>query len=151
MLHPGLAKGDQLRTGEAEAPPIKAVDRNGAALTPEAHPALAGVLDSLRDKYGDKTDGKPGVELFIHRAKSAKPADQLPDKTLKVLSKGTPGTLKTTLDARLQAAAERRSRARSPPPWPRSSPAPARSWRSPTPRRRASTWRPRARSRPARR
>ncbi|MGW7572537.1 penicillin-binding transpeptidase domain-containing protein [Streptomyces sp. NPDC054765] len=107
MLHPGLAKGDQLRTGEAEAPPIKAVDRNGAALTPEAHPALAGVLDSLRDKYGDKTDGKPGVELFIHRAKSAKPADQLPDKTLKVLSKGTPGTLKTTLDATLQSAAER--------------------------------------------
>ncbi|GFE24180.1 penicillin-binding protein [Streptomyces sp. SID8375] len=107
MMHPGLAKGDQLRTGEAEAPPIKAVDRKGAALTPEAHPALAGVLDSLRDKYGDKTDGKPGVELFIHRAKSAKPADQLPDKTLKVLSKGTPGTLKTTLDAGMQSAAER--------------------------------------------
>ncbi|SEC28327.1 NTF2-like N-terminal transpeptidase domain-containing protein [Streptomyces sp. 2224.1] len=107
MLHPGLAKGDQLQTGEAEAPPIKAVDRNGAELTPEAHPALAGVLDSLRDKYGDKTDGKPGVELFIQRAKAAKPADQLPDKTLKVLSKGTPGTLKTTLDAKLQSAAER--------------------------------------------
>ncbi|MGW8553787.1 penicillin-binding transpeptidase domain-containing protein [Streptomyces tubercidicus] len=107
MMHPGLAKGDELRTGEAEAPPIKAVDRKGAALTPEAHPALAGVLDSLRDKYGDKTDGKPGVELFIHRAKSAKPADQLPDKTLKVLSKGTPGTLKTTLDAGMQSAAER--------------------------------------------
>ncbi|MFE3887377.1 penicillin-binding transpeptidase domain-containing protein [Streptomyces lydicus] len=107
MLHPGLAKGDQLQTGEAEAPPIKAVDRNGAELTPEAHPALAGVLDSLRDKYGAKTDGKPGVELFIRRAKAAKPADQLPDKTLKVLSKGTPGTLKTTLDAKLQAAAER--------------------------------------------
>ncbi|MFE2161905.1 penicillin-binding transpeptidase domain-containing protein [Streptomyces lydicus] len=107
VLHPGLAKGDQLRTGEAEAPPIKAVDRNGAELTPEAHPSLAGVLDSLRDKYGDKTDGKPGVELFIKRAKSAKPADQLPDKTLKVLSKGTPGTLKTTLDAGLQAAAEK--------------------------------------------
>ncbi|MGA5563147.1 penicillin-binding transpeptidase domain-containing protein [Streptomyces platensis] len=107
MMHPGLAKGDELRTGEAEAPPIKAVDRKGAELTPEAHPALAGVLDSLRDKYGDKTDGKPGVELFIHRAKAAKPADQLPEKTLKVLSKGTPGTLKTTLDAGMQAAAER--------------------------------------------
>ncbi|MGP8301289.1 penicillin-binding transpeptidase domain-containing protein [Streptomyces inhibens] len=106
VLHPDLAKGDQLRTGEAEAPPIKAVDRNGKELTPKAHPALAGVLDSLRDKYGDKTDGKPGVELFIHRAKSAKPADQLPEKTLKVLSKGTPGTLKTTLDATLQSAAE---------------------------------------------
>ncbi|MFG2139601.1 penicillin-binding transpeptidase domain-containing protein [Streptomyces sp. NPDC048650] len=107
VLHPGLAKGDELRTGEAEAPPIKAVDRNGAELTPQAHPSLAGILDSLRDKYGDKTDGKPGVELFIHRAKSAKPAEQQPDKTLKVLSKGTPGTLKTTLDAKLQAAAEK--------------------------------------------
>ncbi|MFE0192934.1 penicillin-binding transpeptidase domain-containing protein [Streptomyces sp. NPDC058989] len=107
VLHPDLAKGDELRTGEAEAPPIKAVDRNGKELTPKAHPTLAGVLDSLRDKYGDKTGGKPGVELFIHRAKSAKPAEQQPEKTLKVLSKGTPGTLKTTLDATLQSAAER--------------------------------------------
>ncbi|MFG2285955.1 penicillin-binding transpeptidase domain-containing protein [Streptomyces sp. NPDC048595] len=107
VLHPDLAKGDELRTGEAEAPPIKAVDRNGKELTPKAHPTLAGVLDSLRDKYGDKTGGKPGVELFVHRAKSAKPAEQQPEKTLKVLSKGTPGTLKTTLDATLQSAAER--------------------------------------------
>ncbi|MEU9114122.1 penicillin-binding transpeptidase domain-containing protein [Streptomyces sp. NPDC048483] len=107
VLYPGLAKGDELRTGEAEAPPIKAVDRNGKELTPQAHPTLAGILDSLRDKYGDKTNGKPGVELFIHRAKAAKPAEQQPDKTLKVLSKGTPGTLKTTLDAGLQAAAEK--------------------------------------------
>ncbi|MFG2889754.1 penicillin-binding transpeptidase domain-containing protein [Streptomyces sp. NPDC048248] len=106
VLHPDLAKGDELRTGEAEAPPIKAVDRNGTELTPASHPALAGVLESLRDKYGDKTDGKPGVELFIHRAKAAKAAEQQPDKTLKVLSKGTPGTLKTTLDAGLQTAAE---------------------------------------------
>ncbi|MFF4604514.1 penicillin-binding transpeptidase domain-containing protein [Streptomyces sp. NPDC001339] len=107
VLHPGLAKGDELRTGEAEAPPIKAVDRNGTELTPEAHPTLAGILDSLRAKYGDKTGGKPGIELFIHRAKAAKPDEQQPDKTLKVLSKGTPGTLKTTLDAKLQAAAEK--------------------------------------------
>ncbi|ARF55715.1 penicillin-binding transpeptidase domain-containing protein [Streptomyces gilvosporeus] len=107
ILHPDLAKGDELRTGEAEAPPIKAVDRSGTELTAKAYPSLAGVLDSLRDKYGSKTNGKPGVELFIHRATAAKPADQQPDKTLKVLSKGTPGTLKTTLDAKLQAAAEK--------------------------------------------
>ncbi|TJZ41488.1 penicillin-binding protein [Streptomyces piniterrae] len=113
VLHPALGKGDELRTGEAEAPPIKAVDRNGTELTPEAHPALASVLESLRDKYGDKTDGKPGVELFIHRAKSAKAATQQPDKTLKVLSKGTPGTLKTTLDAKLQAVAEKAVKAKS--------------------------------------
>jgi hypothetical protein len=107
VLYPGLAEGDELRTGEAEAPPIKAVDRNGTELTATEHPALTGVLGSLRDKYGDKAGGKPGVELFIHRAKAAKAADQQPDKTLKALSKGTPGTLKTTLDAGLQAAAEK--------------------------------------------
>ncbi|MCK7626210.1 penicillin-binding transpeptidase domain-containing protein [Streptomyces sp. RS10V-4] len=105
-LYPGLAKGDELRTGEAEAPPIKAVDRNGVELTAKDHPSLAGVLDSLRTKYGAKTDGKPGVELYIHRAKAADSNAQQPDKTLKVLSKGTPGTLKTTLDAKLQTAAE---------------------------------------------
>ncbi|MFI1198979.1 penicillin-binding protein [Streptomyces sp. BHT-5-2] len=105
-LYPGLAKGDELRTGEAEAPPIKAVDRNGTELTAKDYPSLAGVLDSLRTKYGNKTDGKPGAELYIHRAKSADSNQQQPDKTLKVLSKGTPGTLHTTLDAKLQAAAE---------------------------------------------
>ncbi|GAA2686763.1 penicillin-binding transpeptidase domain-containing protein [Streptomyces lunalinharesii] len=105
-LYPGLAKGDELRTGEAEAPPIKAVDRNGVELTAKDHPTLAGVLDSLRTKYGSKTDGKPGVELYVHRAKSADSNKQQPDKTLKVLSKGTPGTLHTTLDAKLQTAAE---------------------------------------------
>ncbi|WP_274915281.1 penicillin-binding transpeptidase domain-containing protein [Streptomyces sp. WZ-12] len=105
-LYPGLAKGDELRTGEAEAPPIKAVDRNGTELTAKDHPTLSAALDSLRTKYGTKTDGKPGVELYIHRAKAADSNKQQPDKTLKVLSQGAPGTLKTTLDATLQTAAE---------------------------------------------
>lgn len=105
ILHPKLGKGDVLRTGESEAPPIKAVDRNGTELTKEAHPALAGVLDSLRDKFGKKTDGKPGVELFVDRPGGDKA--QRPDETLKVLSKGKPGTLKTTLDAAVQTAAEK--------------------------------------------
>ncbi|KWT61064.1 penicillin-binding protein [Streptomyces albus subsp. albus] len=105
VLHPKLGKGDVLRTGESEAPPIRAVDRNGAELTKEAHPALAGVLDSLRDKFGKKTDGKPGVEVFVDRPGGDKA--QRPDETLKVLSKGKPGTLKTTLDAKVQAAAEK--------------------------------------------
>lgn len=107
IVHPGLAKGDTLQTGEGEAPPIKAVDRNGKEISKETNPELAGVLDSLRDKYGDKAGGTPGVEFFIHRAKSDSKATQKPDQTLKVLSKGTPGTLKTTLDATLQAAAQK--------------------------------------------
>ncbi|MFC6067832.1 penicillin-binding transpeptidase domain-containing protein [Streptomyces ochraceiscleroticus] len=107
IVHPGLGEGDTLRTGESEAPPIKAVDRNGTAISKDSNPELAGILDSLRDRYGDKAGGTPGVEFFIQRAKSGDKATQKPDQTLKVLSKGTPGTLKTTLDAKLQAAAQK--------------------------------------------
>lgn len=107
IVHPGLGEGDTLRTGESEAPPIKAVDRNGTAITKDSNPELAGILDSLRDRYGDKAGGTPGVEFFIQRAKSGDKATQKPDQTLKVLSKGTPGTLKTTLDAKIQAAAQK--------------------------------------------
>ncbi|WP_069816128.1 penicillin-binding transpeptidase domain-containing protein [Streptomyces sp. TP-A0874] len=122
VVHPGLEDGDTLKTGEAEAPPIKAVDRNGVELTPEEHPALAGILNSLRERYGDKTDGTAGVELWISRGegKSGKKdgaadekAAERPDETLKVLSKGVPGTLRTTLDARLQTVAEQAVNKRS--------------------------------------
>lgn len=105
-LYPGLGKGDVLRTGEAEAPPIKAVDRHGKELTAEAHPELSGILSGLRERYGDKTDGKPGIELAVHHGSGSKDAAR-PDKTLKVLTKGVPGTLKTTLDATLQTAAQK--------------------------------------------
>ncbi|NJP99785.1 penicillin-binding transpeptidase domain-containing protein [Streptomyces zingiberis] len=102
VLHPELGKGDTLVTGDSEAPPIKALDRDGAELTKEAHPTLAEVLDSLRERYGDKAGGKPAVEVAVRRDKG----DEQPDKTLKVLSEGEPGELKTTIDAGLQAAAE---------------------------------------------
>ncbi|MFD7920776.1 penicillin-binding transpeptidase domain-containing protein [Streptomyces sp. NPDC059740] len=107
VIHPDLGEGDQLRTGEADAPPIKAVDRAGRELTAAQHPALSGVLAALRERYGDKTDGKPGVEFFVDRAKARGGAKQQPDKTLKTLSQGTPGTLHTTLDATMQSAAEK--------------------------------------------
>ncbi|MBZ4019179.1 penicillin-binding transpeptidase domain-containing protein [Streptomyces purpurogeneiscleroticus] len=107
IVHPGLGEGDTLRTGEGEAPPIKAVDRNGTEITKDSNPELAGILASLRDKYGEKAGGTPGIEFFIERAKSDNKAAQKPDQTLKVLSKGTPGTLKTTLDAKIQAAAQK--------------------------------------------
>lgn len=113
LLHPRLGPGDSLRTGESEAPPIKAVDRDGVELSKESYPALAGVLGSLRDKYGAKAGGKAGVEIFIHRAKSEKSSEQRPDETLKLLSEGTAGTLRTTLDAKVQAAAERAVKGKS--------------------------------------
>ncbi|MEU1145559.1 penicillin-binding transpeptidase domain-containing protein [Streptomyces sp. NPDC005863] len=130
VLHPELKRGDRLVTGEAGDPPIKAVDRDGGALTAAKYPSLGTVLDGLREKYGKKAGGKAGVELRVVRAdadgKSASTSDSasnsasdsaaakkkddakaLPDKTLLTLSPGTPGTLKTTFSGSLQAAAER--------------------------------------------
>ncbi|WP_443032669.1 penicillin-binding transpeptidase domain-containing protein [Streptomyces sp. BA2] len=120
VVHPDLKNGDRLVTGEAGDPPIKAVDRDGDELTKEKYPSLGTVLDSLREKYGDKAGGKAGVELRVVREDSAKDAEKsattkddakaTPDKTLLTLSPGTPGTpgtLKTTFDATLQAAAEK--------------------------------------------
>ncbi|MBL1098997.1 penicillin-binding transpeptidase domain-containing protein [Streptomyces coffeae] len=102
VVHPKLHTGDTLSTGESEAPPIKAVDRDGGALTAAGHPTLKTVLEGLRERYGKKAGGTAGVETWIARAKGAKS----PDETLKVLSKGTPGTLRTTIDPKLQRTAE---------------------------------------------
>ncbi|MGW0309889.1 penicillin-binding transpeptidase domain-containing protein [Streptomyces flavidovirens] len=100
VVHPDLGEGEVLRAGEASAPPIKAVDRNGTELTKERYPSLGPVLDALREKYGEEAGGKPGVELAIESSGDAAP------RTLLTLTKGKPGKLPTTLDAGVQAAAE---------------------------------------------
>ncbi|WP_181768216.1 penicillin-binding transpeptidase domain-containing protein [Streptomyces albidus (ex Kaewkla and Franco 2022)] len=101
VLNPKLKDGQKVKTGKAGTPPIKAVDRNGAALTKEEHPMLASILDDLRKRYGDKTDGTPGIETRIVDAKGKDTGT-----TLRTLSKGTPGTLKTTLDKDMQVVTE---------------------------------------------
>ncbi|MFI0981344.1 penicillin-binding transpeptidase domain-containing protein [Streptomyces sp. NPDC021093] len=103
VVHPELKRGETLKTGTATAPPIQAVDRNGRELTKEKYPSLGPVLDQLRKKYGEKTNGKPGVELYIQSAEDT----NAPARTLLTLSKGAPGELKTTIDAGVQAAAEK--------------------------------------------
>ncbi|MGW2641195.1 penicillin-binding transpeptidase domain-containing protein [Streptomyces sp. NPDC001348] len=101
VVHPRLSKGDTLVTGDAKAPPIEAVDRDGKALTKEKYPSLGPILDELRERYGDKAGGRPGVELVIRHA------DQnTADTTLLTLAKGRAGRLPTTLSAGAQAAAE---------------------------------------------
>ncbi|MGW7469203.1 penicillin-binding transpeptidase domain-containing protein [Streptomyces xantholiticus] len=120
VLHPDLKQGDTLVTGEAGDPPVKAVDRDGAELTEADYPSLGTVLDGLREKYGKKAGGTAGIELRVVRGGSADASrkddgsgtneegdDETPDKTLLTLSDGTPGTVKTTLSATVQAAAER--------------------------------------------
>lgn len=128
VLHPQLTEGQSLVTDASGDPPIKAVDRNGAELTKQDFPELGTVLDDLRKRYADKTDGTAGVETrIVTRDKGKgdgskgdgskgdnttrdKPTE---DKTLRVLSKGTPGELTTTLDADLQKSAMKALEGRS--------------------------------------
>ncbi|WP_037676988.1 penicillin-binding transpeptidase domain-containing protein [Streptomyces griseus] len=105
VVHPDLQDGDTLITGESGNPPVKALDRDGGELTTKKFPSLEPVLDGLREKYGKKAGGKAGVELRVVRGKESK-AKKASDKTLVELSKGTPGTVKTTLSPSLQATAE---------------------------------------------
>ncbi|MFJ3205061.1 penicillin-binding transpeptidase domain-containing protein [Streptomyces sp. NPDC086989] len=102
VLHPQLQKDEKLRAGAPAAPPVKAVDRNGEELSAEKYPSLRPVLDELRQTYGGKAGGKPGAELWIEPA-----TEGAPKRTLLTLAEGEPSTLKTYLDAKVQAAAER--------------------------------------------
>lgn len=101
VLYPKLKQGESVKTGKAGTPPIKAVDRHGKTLSKKQHPALGDILDDLRKRYGDKTDGEPGIETRIVDAKGEDTGT-----TLRTLSKGTPGKLKTTLDEKAQTTAE---------------------------------------------
>ncbi|MCX4981409.1 penicillin-binding transpeptidase domain-containing protein [Streptomyces sp. NBC_00572] len=102
VLHPKLTADATLRTGAAKTATIKAVDHNGVELTAEKYPSLRPVLATLRERYGSKVGGSTGAETWIDSGSEA-----VPDTTLLVLSKGRPGTLKTTIDAGVQAAAEK--------------------------------------------
>ncbi|MFH0521634.1 penicillin-binding transpeptidase domain-containing protein [Streptomyces sp. M41] len=104
VVHPRLKTGDTLVTGEAASPPIEAVDRDGTVLTKEKYPSLGPVLDTLRDRYGDKAGGEPGIELSIRHAEES---PESPDTSLLTLAEGRKGRLETTLSASVQEAAEK--------------------------------------------
>jgi hypothetical protein len=102
VIYPKLTETTHLITSEAAIPPIEAVDRNGKVLTKEKYPSLGPILDSLRQKYGADAGGTPGIELQLQSD-----AEGVPGETLLTLTKGKTGKLRTTLDANVQAAAER--------------------------------------------
>ncbi|MFF5637397.1 penicillin-binding transpeptidase domain-containing protein [Streptomyces sp. NPDC012825] len=102
VLHPKLTAGATLRTGTAKVASVKAVDRNGVELTKEKYPSLGVVIDTLRQRYGAETGGTTGVETWIDSG-----SQTVPDVPLLVLRKGEPGTVETTIDAGVQAAAEK--------------------------------------------
>ncbi|WP_370419636.1 penicillin-binding transpeptidase domain-containing protein [Streptomyces sp. QH1-20] len=101
VVHPELRTGGTLRTDAVQAPQVTALDRNGEVLDPKDHPSLAPVLPQLRKRFGEKAGGEPAVEV---RAQG--PDGGAGARTLHVVSKGKPGTLRTTLDSDAQRAAE---------------------------------------------
>lgn len=106
VVHPDLKDGDTLVTEESAQPPIEAVDRDGTVLTKEEYPSLGPILDTLRQKYGAKAGGTPGVELVVRHAEDAS-GEAAADTPLLTLAEGEPGKLRTTLSAGVQAAAEK--------------------------------------------
>lgn len=103
VLHPKLLTADAtLRTGVSKTAPVRAVDRNGTELTAAKYPSLEPILAELRTRYGAKAGGTTGVETWIDSGSAS-----VPDSPLLVLSQGKPATLKTTIDADVQAAAEK--------------------------------------------
>ncbi|MBD0710766.1 MULTISPECIES: penicillin-binding transpeptidase domain-containing protein [unclassified Streptomyces] len=102
VLHPRLTANATLRTGTAKTAALKALDHEGVELSPEKYPSLAPVLDTLRQRYGSQVDGTSGIETWIDSG-----SETVPDTTLLVLRKGKPGVLRTTIDADVQAAAEK--------------------------------------------
>ncbi|MEU1575364.1 penicillin-binding transpeptidase domain-containing protein [Streptomyces collinus] len=102
VVHPGLKKEDTLVTERSATPPIEAVGRDGSELTKEKYPSLGPVLDTLRDKYGEKAGGTPGIELVIRHTD-----DGAPDTPLLTLAQGKTGKLTTTISPGAQAAAEK--------------------------------------------
>ncbi|WP_432114809.1 penicillin-binding transpeptidase domain-containing protein [Streptomyces sp. S1] len=108
VLHPKLTAGATLRTGTAKVASVRAVDRNGVELTKEKYPSLGVIIDTLRQRYGAEAGGTTGVETWIESD-----GGTVADTTLLVLRKGKPGTIETTIDAGVQAAAEKAVKAYS--------------------------------------
>ncbi|WP_435174779.1 penicillin-binding transpeptidase domain-containing protein [Actinacidiphila sp. bgisy145] len=102
VINPELGEGDSIVTGTGGAPAIDVTDRNGKALTAAAYPSLARIIEDLKSRHGDQVKGgTAGLETYVQHS------DGTQGKVLKVLRKGTDKKLRTTLDAGVQAAAEK--------------------------------------------
>ncbi|MBY8876791.1 penicillin-binding transpeptidase domain-containing protein [Actinacidiphila acidipaludis] len=102
VLYPGLADGDTIVTGQARTPDLDIVDRHGTTMTAQQYPSLARIFDDFATKYGDQlSGGTPAVRTYVQKA------DGSEGQTLVTLQKGKGKRLTTTLDSKLQAAAEK--------------------------------------------
>ncbi|WP_165987448.1 penicillin-binding transpeptidase domain-containing protein [Streptomyces sp. YIM 98790] len=101
LLHPALKDGQRLEAGPAgEAPPVRALDRDGGELTAEEHPALAGILAELATRYEEHSGGTRGMEIRIVDAAGE------PVQRVQKLADPEPGEVPTTIDPEVQRAAE---------------------------------------------
>ncbi|RKN37760.1 penicillin-binding transpeptidase domain-containing protein [Streptomyces hoynatensis] len=101
VLYPGLAEGQAIEAGPlAEEAPIQVLDVNGEELTAEEHPALAGVLSDIRERYAEEAGASAGAELRI--------VDEDGERVEQLLELEEPaaGEVPTTIDPVLQRAAE---------------------------------------------
>ncbi len=102
VLQPDLTDGDTLVTGKAQTPDVEVVDRHGAVLTGTTYRSLARIIPDLRTQYASKLKGgTAGIQTYIEGS------DGADRKVLDVLRPGRATRLATTLDAGLQAAAEK--------------------------------------------
>lgn len=109
VLEPDLKPGEVVLTGRASTPQLDLVDKDGTVMTAEEYPGLTDVISDLRKHYADADlGGTPGIETYTADANSN------PVKTLTVVKAGKNAQLKTTLDAKLQAAAEKAVKRSSP-------------------------------------
>jgi hypothetical protein len=102
VLEPDLKNGLSLVTGLASTPDVDLVDRHGKTMTAARYPGLTDVFTDLRKRYqGAKLGGTPGIETYVTNSSGAVV------KTLHVVKAGKNSRLRTTLDADIQAAAEK--------------------------------------------
>ncbi|MFX4293759.1 penicillin-binding transpeptidase domain-containing protein [Streptomyces bohaiensis] len=134
ILHPGLTEGRRLEIGPAAEPaPVRALDRDGDELDPSEFPSLGPVIEALAAAHGETGGGHPGTELRItgpaaddgttseedeasDEDGAAEEADEDADESadgngdaseqLLRLSEPRVGEVPTTIDPRVQSAAE---------------------------------------------
>lgn len=102
VVHPRLSDTEKFRLEREESAPVEATDRDGETLTGTTHPSLAPVLAQLA---GAADGGPRGAVHLVDRATGEIERTEASFGGEK--PRGDDGPVRTTLDARWQAAAER--------------------------------------------
>ncbi|GHF64323.1 penicillin-binding protein [Streptomyces mashuensis] len=102
VLHPKLTPGQTLRTGPSGTPQVAITDRDGREISESDYPSLTPLLPALRKRFAEKAGSTPAIEVRAEGG-TAPTAGRPP---LHTVAPGKPGTLRTTIGAAAQRAAE---------------------------------------------